>query len=287
MMYSLVILDDTGNITETISLDAVLSFSESYESSVAQAAVEDGYSVSDHIVKGNDKFSLAGVVSDSLFHRRGAEIHYVNGEFVRLYSDVDPIDDEQPSVAMKNRLKALRDNREIFGLFETVNVNGNSQVNLIYPCALTKVSFDNTDGAEAIMPNLSFEKIRVSTVEFKTIANPTPELIPYVKHGNIGNQTGDAGAAALDKVDDTDLIKTSKDDASKLLPKETKENAWSNKKVAELTKEEDRLRYANAAEAKFRTYVQQGKFGWTDKGRYVNEYVNIEMTKKYGAGWTK
>ncbi|WHS04468.1 tail fiber protein [Acinetobacter phage vB_AbaM_P1] len=117
MIYSLVILNDQGAIQETISFDAVTRFSKSYSMSVAQNPVEEGFSVSDHISRGNTKFSMSAVVTDSLFMRKGATLQYVNGRFERLYEDVDPITDESPSKAMQERLEAIAEKGEIFGLF--------------------------------------------------------------------------------------------------------------------------------------------------------------------------
>ncbi|WP_206067268.1 phage baseplate protein, partial [Escherichia coli] len=84
MIYSLVILNEKGEIQETITFDAITRFGKSMSSSVAQSVVEEGFSVSDHVTKGNTKFTINAVVSDSLFMRKGATLQYVNGKFVRL-----------------------------------------------------------------------------------------------------------------------------------------------------------------------------------------------------------
>lgn len=44
-------------------LDAVLSFTESYSSTVTKHQIEDGSSISDHIISDNAKFTISGVVS--------------------------------------------------------------------------------------------------------------------------------------------------------------------------------------------------------------------------------
>lgn len=51
-------------------LDAVLSFSESFASTVTKHQIEDGSSISDHIISENAKFSISGVVSGSEFSGR-------------------------------------------------------------------------------------------------------------------------------------------------------------------------------------------------------------------------
>ncbi|AJK27148.1 tail fiber protein [Acinetobacter phage vB_AbaM_KissB] len=288
MIYSLVILNDQGAIQETISFDAVTRMGKSYSMTVAQNAVEEGFSVSDHVSRGNTKFSMSAVVSDSLFMRKGATLHYVNGRFERIYEDVDPITDESPSKAMQERLEAMAEKGEIFGLFESRSTESTNVVNLIYPCILTDLSFDNSDGSEAVYPNMSFEKIRVAKVETRVVENPSPELIPYVKSSNAGNQTGASGSAAVTdpKVDNTDLIEQAKkgnqDLVQKIVPKE---KTWSDLKVAEQKKRIDELSYSNQAEREFRKNLESGKSTWSQKGEFVDGYVNREMTKKYGAGW--
>lgn len=44
-------------------LDAVLSFTESYSSTVTKHQIEDGSSISDHIISDNARFTISGVVS--------------------------------------------------------------------------------------------------------------------------------------------------------------------------------------------------------------------------------
>lgn len=284
MIYSLVILNDQGAIQETISFDAVTRFAKSYSMSVAQNAVEEGFSVSDHISRGNTKFSMSAVVTDSLFMRKGATLQYVNGKFVRIYEDVDPITDESPAKAMQERLEAIAEKGEIFGLFESKSAQDTNVVNLIYPCAMTSLDFDNSDGSEAVYPVMSFEKIRVSRVETRIVENPSPELIPYVKSTNAGNQTGATGVASLDaeKVDNTDLIKLAKEGNKDLVQKE---KTWSDKKVGEQKKAIDEMTYKNQAEREYRKRLESGKLTWGQKGEFTDTYVDILMKKKYGEGW--
>lgn len=288
MIYSLVILNDQGAIQETISFDAVLRFSKSYSMTVAQNPVEEGFSVSDHISRGNTKFSMSAVVTDSLFMRKGATLQYINGRFERIYEDIDPITDESPSKAMQERLEAIAEKGEIFGLFESKSNSNTNVVNLIYPCAMTTLDFDNSDGSEAVYPVMSFEKIRVAKVETRVVENPSPELIPYVKSSNAGNQSGGSGIAGLDgkDTDDTDLIKLAKEGNKDLVQKVVpKEKSWADIKVAEQQKQIDEMTFTNQAEREFRKRLESGKLTWGDKGTFNQVYVNSLMTKKYGAGW--
>lgn len=288
MIYTIVLFNDEGAVDETIVFDSVSGFDETYSSSIPQAPVENGFSLSDHIIKGNDKFSLSGVITDSLFRRKGALIQYVNGRFVRMYEDVDPLPTENPIITMKARIKKLRDDREIFGVFESLrgfNETETSQVNLIYPCALTDVSFSNKDGGNAIYPNMSFERIRVSTVDFKVVENPSPELIPHIKHNNGGNQTGDSGAVKIADADSPDL-KAQADAGKSVVPKELKkEETWADKKVAQQQKQKDILLATNKAKEKASQLISEGKLEYGQSGAYVSDQVSKEMKPKYGAKW--
>ena len=289
MIYTIVLFNDEGAVDETIVFDSVSGFADTYSSSIPQAPVENGFSLSDHIIKGNDKFSLSGVVTDSMFRKKGALIQYVNGRFVRMYEDTDPLPTENPIITMKARLKKLRDDREIFGVFESLrgaNEVETSQVNLIYPCALTDISFSNKDGANAIYPNMSFERIRVSTVDFKVVADPTPELIPHIKHNNGGNQTGDSGAVKIADVSDTPDLKAQADAGKNVVPKELKkESTWADKKVAQQQKQKDILLATNKAKEKASELISEGKLGYGQSGAYVADQVQKEMKPKYGAKW--
>lgn len=54
---------------DVIWMDAVLSFSESYSSTVTKHQIESGSSISDHVIQENPKFTLSGVVSAVDFNK--------------------------------------------------------------------------------------------------------------------------------------------------------------------------------------------------------------------------
>lgn len=292
MIYTIVIFNDDGQIEDTIAFDSVSSFDEGYRSSVPQSAVEDGYNVADTMIKENDKFSLSGVITSSFFRRKGAMVVYIGGRFVRPYADVDPLPTDNVLITMKQKLKDIRDKGIIFGIFEsqTPSTEG-SQVNLIYPCALSDLSFSNRDGGNAIYPNMSFEKIRVTKVEFQKVENPTPELVPYVRHANGGNQTGNSGSIQVKGVggdDDGVNIKSVKEEAKEFVPDSLKkEDSWADKKVAEQQKQKDALLAANAAKESVLKNVSAGVIGYRGSGAIVDNAQDVVMKQKYGEDWNK
>lgn len=283
MIYTIALLNEGGTVEETIEFDSVSSFSESYSSTIPQAPVESGTSLSDHITKGNDKFSMSALITNSMFRKKGALIAYVNGEFVRVNEATEPLPTEDPVILMKARLKKLRDDKEIFGIFESLKSGAEiqtTQVNLIYPCVLSELSFDNKDGANAIYPNMSFEKIRVSSVEFEVVKNPSPNLIPYIKSNDNGNKSGTSGSIdSKSDSADTDILKVSKEQAGAMKPDMKEDNAMA-KRVEGIQKKYDRNQAEIEAEKAFRKRLDEGKLTYGEGGAFIDKYVEIRTGEK-------
>ena len=184
MIYTLYLVDDNSNITETISLDVINSFGEDYSSNIAQNAVENGYVISDSISINNPKFSIAGVITDSKFRVTGQLVVFNGSTFVKSQGDnrdqFQTISDDDYAEKVKDRLIKLWENKEIFGILESTNINNikGSKVRDIFPCVLSSLGFNKSDAASAIYPTMSIERIRYAVVTTTTVKNPTPELIP-------------------------------------------------------------------------------------------------------------
>ena len=184
MIYTLYLVDDNNNITETISLDVINSFGEDYSSSIAQNAVENGYVISDSISINNPKFSISGVITDSKFRVKGHLVVFNGNTFEKSQGDnreqFQQISDDDYADKVKDRLIKLWENKEVFGILESKDINNvkGSQVRNIFPCALSSLSFDKSSADAALYPTMSIEKIRYAVVTVSTVKNPTPELIP-------------------------------------------------------------------------------------------------------------
>ena len=161
MIYTLYLVDDNNNITETISLDVINSFGEDYSSSVAQNAVENGYVISDSISISNPKFSIGGVITDSKFRVKGHLVVFDGNTFVKSQGDtrdqIQQISDDDYADKVKDRLIKLWENKEVFGILESKDISNvkGSQVRNIFPCVLSSLSFNKSDSASAIYPNMS------------------------------------------------------------------------------------------------------------------------------------
>lgn len=187
MIYTLYLVDDNSSITETISLDVINSFGEDYSSNIAQNTVENGYVISDSISINNPKFSIGGVITDSKFRVKGQLVVFNGNTFVKSQGDnrdkFQTISDDDYAEKVKARLIKLWENKEIFGILESTDINNlqGSKVRNIFPCVLSSLGFSKSDAASAIYPTMSIERIRYSVVTVSTVTDPTPELIPKYK----------------------------------------------------------------------------------------------------------
>lgn len=252
MIYTLYLVDDNSNITETISLDVINSFGEDYSSNIAQNTVENGYVISDSISINNPKFSIGGVITDSKFRVKGQLVVFNGNTFVKSQGDnrdqFQTISDDDYAEKVKARLIKLWENKEIFGILEATDINNvkGSKVRDIFPCVLSSLGFSKSDAASAIYPTMSIERIRYATVTIGKVTNPVAELsrkyeadrLEQSKTTNVGT-----GVKSEDKVSDH------KADAKALLGNLAGE---APKKAAELKLSTESLikqAYANAIEA--------------------------------------
>lgn len=219
MIYTLYLVDDNNNITETISLDVINSFGEDYSSSIAQNTVENGYVISDSISISNPKFSIGGVITDSKFRVKGHLVVFDGNTFVKSQGDnreqFQQISDDDYADKVKERLIKLWENKEVFGILESKDINNvkGSQVRNIFPCVLSSLSFNKSDAAAAIYPNMSIEKIRYAVVTVGTVKNPTPELIPKYEEQQRADSKTSTGAAKSSTLD----LKTADSEAKEVL----------------------------------------------------------------------
>lgn len=201
MIYTLYLVDDNSNITETISLDVINSFGEDYSSSIAQNAVENGYVISDSISINNPKFSISGVITDSKFRVKGHLVVFNGNTFEKSQGDnreqFQQISDDDYADKVKDRLIKLWENKEVFGILESKDINNvkGSQVRNIFPCALSSLSFDKSSADAALYPTMSIEKIRYAVVTVSTVKNPVPEIIPKYQESLETQSSTSSGAA--------------------------------------------------------------------------------------------
>lgn len=280
MIYTLYLVDDNSNITETISLDVINSFGEDYSSSIAQNAVENGYVISDSISINNPKFSISGVITDSKFRVKGHLVVFNGNTFEKSQGDnreqFQQISDDDYADKVKDRLIKLWENKEVFGILESKDINNvkGSQVRNIFPCALSSLSFDKSSADAALYPTMSIEKIRYAVVTVSTVKNPSPELIPKYQE-SLETQSSASSSAA--KTVSSDL-KTADDEAKSILKGLNDDPTPSNTTTARKDALINLNRSAQAsAQAKFNGLGKDGRDAAI--AEYGSEYKAV---KAYG-----
>ena len=283
MIYTIYLVDDNSNITETISLDVINSFGEDYSSNIAQNTVENGYVISDSISINNPKFSIGGVITDSKFRVKGQLVVFNGSTFVKSQGDnrdqFQTISDDDYAEKVKARLIKLWENKEIFGILEATDINNvrGSKVRDIFPCVLSSLGFSKSDAASAIYPTMSIERIRYATVTIGKVTNPVAELsrkyeadrLEQSKTTNVGT-----GVKSEDKVSDHkadakallgNLVGEAPKKAAELklstesLIKEAYANAIEGVKVTKLEGAARIARIHELAEQQFNLFVSRGK----------------------------
>ena len=283
MIYTLYLVDDNSNITETISLDVINSFGEDYSSNIAQNTVENGYVISDSISINNPKFSIGGVITDSKFRVKGQLVVFNGNTFVKSQGDnqdqFQTISDDDYAEKVKSRLIKLWENKEIFGILEATDINNvkGSKVRDIFPCVLSSLGFSKSDAASAIYPTMAIERIRYATVTIGKVTNPVAELsrkyeadrLEQSKTTNVGT-----GVKSEDKVSDPkadakallgNLAGEAPKKASELklstesLIKQAYANAIEGVKVTKLEGAARKARIHELAQEQFNLFVSRGE----------------------------
>ena len=261
MIYTLYLVDDNSNITETISLDVINSFGEDYSSNIAQNAVENGYVISDSISINNPKFSIAGVITDSKFRVTGQMVVFNGETFSKSESSSQSqfvtISDDDYAEKVKDRLIKLWENKEIFGILESTNINNirGTKVRDIFPCVLSNLGFNKSDAASAIYPTMSIERIRYAVVTTTTVKNPTPELLPiYAANIEKQSQTTNVNTGVKSDEKTSDPVADAKSMLGNLAGEAPKKAQELKMSTEYLTKQA----YANAIEVVNKTSVLKG-----------------------------
>ena len=283
MIYTLYLVDDNSNITETISLDVINSFGEDYSSNIAQNTVENGYVISDSISINNPKFSIGGVITDSKFRVKGQLVVFNGNTFVKSQGDnrdqFQTISDDDYAEKVKARLIKLWENKEIFGILEATDINNvkGSKVRDIFPCVLSSLGFSKSDAASAIYPTMAIERIRYATVTIGKVTNPVAELsrkyeadrLEQSKTTNVGTGVKSEDKASDHKADAKSLLGNLAGEAPKKaselklstesLIKQAYANAIEAVKVTKLEGAARVARIHELAEQQFNLFVSRGE----------------------------
>ena len=140
---------------DVVWMDAVLSFSESYSSSVTKHQIESGSSISDHIIQDNAKFSISGVVSFVDFNK--------TFDFTRIPTDAIPDSSNYTNLEFQPTIVKIK----------TPQTN---PLTKLLPDSI-KQFIGNDSPPDVLMGTLAFEKSSVSVYEtLKSIINGFTEV---------------------------------------------------------------------------------------------------------------
>lgn len=250
MIYTIVLFDPQNNPTDTISIDAITEFSESYSATATSHPVETGTPLTDNLIKNNDKFTVSGVVSDFSLKGFGKKliIQEDGGIIVDPNSTTNTIEDRAYNT--KQQLIDLIKVGSVVGIviskkelpndegYVATNqgiASGNS-IEIKYPCVCTGVDFSDSGGEYGVIrPKLQFEQIRVATTRTEKV-DKVPAVLSKVNTSSSSdtNTTGDATGETGDLPAGTDVI----NDTKKYTPPDPQTKSDVYTRVAEYATED-------------------------------------------------
>lgn len=199
MLYTIV-----DKLNQTITFDCVMSADETYTSTVVEHPVETGSPITDHVYIQNPKLSLQGVVSDFNFFNPlkgvyGATAYFDSQGLLVANTSPQPMQE-----GIKTTLLRIWNNREFCSLLvgskpnETLTTHSNLIINtLSFP--------DSPDNGEALFVNISFTKVRTTTIQTRSVRKvPEALTVGVAEKKDEGSQSpvteaGKVGAKTIPK----------------------------------------------------------------------------------------
>lgn len=225
MIYTIVLFDNQNQATDTISIDCITDFSESYSQTATSHPVETGTPLTDNLTKSNDKFTISGVVSDFSILNTSKKIKLSPDGEVIFTSESAIIDFDELSVKpirsydVKKQIISLIEVGAIVGIvisediipenegYVATNrgVASASSIEILYPCICTSIDFSDSSGEYGVIrPKLQFEKIRIASTYTEKV-DKAPTVLAKAPTGGAGN-TGDATGLGGDMPSGSDVV---------------------------------------------------------------------------------
>lgn len=220
MIYTIVLFDNQNQATDTISIDCITDFSESYSQTATSHPVETGTPLTDNLTKSNDKFTISGVVSDFSVRDKSKKIKLTpDGDVILDSEDIRKNLIEFPEDDTVKTNKTYDIKKQIISLIEVGAVVGivisekfipenegyiitnngvasASSIEILYPCICTSIDISDSSGEYGVIrPKLQFEKIRIASTRTEKVDNVPAVLskTPTDGAGNKGDATGKTG----------------------------------------------------------------------------------------------
>ena len=225
MIYTIVLFDNQNQATDTISIDCITDFSESYSQTATSHPVETGTPLTDNLTKSNDKFTISGVVSDFSILNTSKKIKLSPDGEVIFTSESAIIDFDELSVKpirsydVKKQIISLIEVGAVVGIviseeiipenegYVATNrgVASASSIEILYPCICTSIDFSDSSGEYGVIrPKLQFEKIRIASTYTEKV-DKAPTVLAKAPTGGAGN-TGDATGLGGDMPSGSDVV---------------------------------------------------------------------------------
>lgn len=230
MIYSLVVYDNSLNVTDVISFSAVTSVDESYRAQTTDNVVEYGFVISDHIISSSPELSLDVILSAYSIFSDSLLLEWNGTEFVTTNA-VSGASTEDDHLLMKQKLIDIIKKRQLFTLLITKKDSYvaeptaksqdlmNSVVAKFPNCVITALDFnDKANSASAVFAKLTVKQIRVAKTEKFDV---DPNTVKWVQKKTVASTVGaTANGASTGKdangnpIDGSDTAPTMKDGKS-------------------------------------------------------------------------
>ena len=210
MVYTIILKDVKGVITNVISFDTITDFSTSLSATVVKTPVENGFPITDHISNENEKFDITGIVTNFSIFDEGLELRWDGTKFVSQ----SPINYENRHLEIEREIKDLIRKRRVFTLLRSESNSHlsspsekykqllNTRVEEFQTCVCSNLQIsENTGNDQAVYVKMQVEQIRVANILTRELTDQErqPSLVAkkaQVKSNVASNQST---AKAADK----------------------------------------------------------------------------------------
>lgn len=230
MIYSLVVYDNSLNVTDVISFSAVTSVDESYRAQTTDNVVEYGFVISDHIISSSPELALDVVLSAYSIFSDSLLLEWNGTEFVTTNA-ISGESTEDDHLLMKQKLIDIIKKRQLFTLLVTKKDSYvadptaksqdlmNSVVAKFPNCVITALDFnDKANSASAVFAKLTVKQIRVAKTEKFDV---DPNTVKWVQKKTVASTVGatangastgkDANGNPIDGSDTAPTMKSGKE----------------------------------------------------------------------------
>lgn len=218
MIYTIVLRDKNGSLTELISFDSITDFSQSLSASVTKNVVENGFPVTDHMSLENVKFDLSAIVTGYSLFDDDLELTWNGQSFTNNSNSTT----DNKLFKIKKSIESLISNRRLFSLLCSEHNEHNSDMSIKHHrltlssvvehtnCVCTNIQFSQSSGkGDVIQVKIGIEQIQIATTETREMSpqEAKPTLVG-IKATTKPLNSASSTTAAQGKVEEGNTNKT-------------------------------------------------------------------------------